>query len=212
MRQVLLGVAACVLVGCSHGHYQRAKTLGAGGDEWAIRLDGVLVLRDPSDPGGPIDGALPQGAIRYRAGVSDTVDLGVQIGTDGVELLSKFQLFERDGTRVALAPQAGGLPAGGYILRAMLPVLVGFEFGRHELTLGARAAFLGYDIQGRLGGSGAVLTMGASASGSFAISERWRLVPELGFVRPMYATDGVDSDYREAPVRVEGGLAVAVEF
>ncbi len=101
--------AAMVGSGClSIGGVQRAETLGKGHFQIALEGGGLASLdRSPT--------LQPTVDVAGRYGVHDRIDLGVRIGSTGLELQSKFLLNEPSGsTLVSLAPALPGIFLGGF--------------------------------------------------------------------------------------------------
>jgi hypothetical protein len=205
-----VGVGLSVsLVGCfSHGSYEPARTLGAGHSSVVGTLDGTFL--------GGADQVLPRGTLGYRRGLSDTMDLGAGIGSDGVSVYGKFALKTR-GTRISLAPQMTGMVFGSnqWSALAELPVLFGWGFGGdHELTLGARVGVWGFEFDGFFGDSGgALITTGTTLGATFGVGPGWRLVPEVGLTYPALAIrDDGTSNANDVFVVVQAGVGVGYVF
>jgi hypothetical protein len=176
---------AWAAMGCNAaGMVQTAQTLGKGG--WEVSVDpgvnGVFGL--------PVAGPIIHGAFRY--GVTDKVDLGLRVGSNIAEFQSKFLLTEPENPTIAvsLAPAIGAyyepLSFGLFSsLNVPVPVLIGFKFGQHELTLGPRLQNNVYFFPITDGGRFYVLSAGLSLGFAAQLGETFRMLPELSVLTPL---------------------------
>ena len=178
-----LGATGCL---SGAGMVQTAQTVGQGGYE--LSLDpGVNAYFNPSTAG-----AYPMGHVAFRYGVTDRVDLGVRLGSSLAEVQTKFLLTDpaNETIAVSLAPAAGALFTFGFNgINIVLPLLIGFKFGPHELTLGPRLqnGFVfapDLSAQSRFNLFNAGLSLGFAAP----VSEKFRILPELSILKPLAVT------------------------
>lgn len=175
---------ACSTMGCSAvGMVQTAQTLGKGG--WEVSVDpgvnGLFIVPPP--------GPVLHGSFRY--GVTDSVDLGGRVGTTFIEFQSKFLLTppEHPVIAVSIAPAVGvmfGFVALGGVpmMHATLPVLIGFKFGPHELTLGPRLQNVLFLGDTDADASAYILSGGASLGFAAQVTEKFRILPEFSVSTP----------------------------
>jgi len=167
----------------SLGGVQRADTLGKGNFQIGIEPGAWGLV---SSAGSVF---LPTVDFSGRYGIAERVDLGLRLGSTGLEFQSKFLLSEPGSPTFAmsLAPTFGGFFLGSINYAALnVPLLLGFKFGDNELTLGPRmiAQFLfGGTSAGSAGG--AVVAPGASVGFAWQVAERFALIPELTFAVPV---------------------------
>jgi len=184
------GSMGCLAIGAA----QTAQTLGAGNYEVSI---------EPGVYGAAVGGnTFPFASLNvaFRAGLTDRFDLGGRVGTTLGELQTKILLSdpENENFALSLAPAVGGFglgsSLGGFgVLSVPLPVLIGFKFGRHELTLGPRLQNL--VVFGSAGAAGAdasaaayVLMAGGSLGFGAQLTDRFRLFPEIAIAAPIYSS------------------------
>lgn len=187
-------------MGCmAIGSVQTAQTLGKGNYEVSI---------EPGVYGAAASGSVVPFAsfnVGFRVGVSDRVDLGGRVGTTLGEFQTKFLLTdpENENFALSLAPAIGGFgfgtSLGGVgVLNIPLPVLIGFKFGQHELTLGPRLQNM--FIFGSAGAgsteasaSAYVLMAGTSVGFGAQLGERFRLLPEIAIAGPIYSSSSASA-------------------
>lgn len=186
MNHAIAVLAAVVLSACvSVSSVQRADTLGAGNLQ--VGVEPGAIAQQVSVPGLFYQGVRtylpgPHLDASLRMGLTDRIDLGVRAGFSGVELQSKFMLTD-PGARftVSLAPTAGGSPAW---LTAALPVLVGINFGLHQLVLGARVQGT-WTFPDGVSATNRAVAVGGSLGLAFHVSERLTILPELALAAPV---------------------------
>ena len=212
MRLTLIATLL-TLGGCfNFGSYQSADTLGEAHHEVAVEGVGVGALATDDSV------ILPRGSVRYRAGLTDTVDLGARLGTAGVDILSKFQLTDRSDESLvfSIAPEVGGmaLDADTLVLRGQVAGLLGFGVSEAvQLVLGPRVHVWYLDVDGGLfDGQGAFLSAGLSAGAYIELGDLVRLVPEVTLVAPFVALNEDGSTFNDAFLLVEGGVALLFAF
>lgn len=182
-----VGSTGCMAIGA----VQTAQTLGEGNYEVSI------------EPGAY--GAAARGEnyttfstnVAFRFGITDRFDLGARVGSTLAEVQTKILLSDPDNDSFALslAPAIGGFGfgAGGAsigVLNIPIPVLIGFKFGQHELTLGPRiqnVVLFGSASSGSASADAGVYVLMAGGSVGFAaqIAERFRLLPEISVAAPI---------------------------
>lgn len=191
---------------------QTADTLGQGQYQFAIEPGangGSPALGQVAGAGGALFSGLrafmPHLDFAFRAGATDTVDIGFRIGTRLVEVQSKFLLTdpENPDLAVALAPSAGlgalilptargGTPIEA-VLQVSVPVLVGFKTTNgSELVIGSRVD----NFIALPGAQGYVLAAGLELGIALRVSENLRLMPDIGVTLPVFAMRENGETYR----------------
>jgi hypothetical protein len=164
------------------GMVQTAQTVGKGGSE--ISIDpGFAGIVNTSTIGPTLNAA-------YRYGITDRFDLGARLGTSIAEVQTKFLLTEpsNDTIAVSLAPAAGlllGLGGPIYAVNIPIPLLIGFKFGEHELTLGPRLQNNIYFITDNSGNMPYILSVGLSVGFAAQLTDKFRILPELSMSTPV---------------------------
>lgn len=176
------------------GAVQTAQTLGQGNYEVSI---------EPGVYGVAVNGQTPtffSMNVGARFGITDRFDLGGRVGTTFGEVQTKILLSDpaNENFALSLAPAIGGFGVGTGVasvgvLNIPLPVLIGFKFGQHELTLGPRLQNM--VVFGSAGtssdnASAAVYVLMAGASVGFAaqLADRFRLLPEIAIAGPVFTS------------------------
>lgn len=207
----LLGPAGCVTI----GHLQAPETAGKGelevgiepswyqrslGLEEDIVIPSVSTSRKVVVDGEDLNEALglregvPNLSAALRYGVADRLDLGLRLGTNGVDLLGKVQLTPRDLDEivVSVTPSMGGLYLpleGGAVstLNLQLGVLVGMKLGpKNALVFGPRIQ--SWQAQGTVDGvdvTGSYLAAGGGVGLALPIGRTVRLLPEVAMAAPL---------------------------
>lgn len=185
-----IGSTGCMAIGA----VQTAQTLGEGNYEVSI---------EPGVYGAAVAGEGSQAFslnVGFRFGVTDRFDIGGRVGTTLGEVQTKILLSDPENENFALsiAPAIGGFGFGTGVgsvgvLNIPVPVLIGFKFGRHELTLGPRIQNLVLFGSAGAGNSNAdaslyVLMAGGSVGFAAQLGERFRLLPELAVAAPIYGS------------------------
>jgi hypothetical protein len=176
------------------GAVQTAQTVGQGGYEVSI------------EPGAYGAAAAGQNTttfssnVAFRFGITDRFDIGGRVGTTLGELQTKILLSDpdNDGFALSLAPAIGGFgfgvgDASFGVLNIPIPVLIGFKFGPHELTLGPRIQNMVVFGSASAGGNSAstsvyVLMAGGSVGFAAQLGERFRLLPEIAIAAPIFGS------------------------
>lgn len=177
--------------GCAtFGTFQRAETLGKGGIAGAAEAS-VWGLG-----GEELDTTLPHVAVALRYGVTDQLDIGGRVGSNGGEVNAKVQLnAPGSAVPISLAPSLGGfaMAAEGTTIglaAVQLPLLIGVPVGEHQLVLGPRlhdwTLFGGVDGGG---GSVSLLSVGTSVGFAAQVSPGLVILPEVTVLAP-YAAIG----------------------
>ncbi|MBL8952228.1 MAG: hypothetical protein JNK82_15705, partial [Myxococcaceae bacterium] len=198
-----LAVAAS---GCiTTGNMQRAETLGRGNFEFGVEPGlwaGIITNRNAN--AGNV--YLPSLNFSARFGVSDRVDIGGRFGSGILELQTKFMLTAPESSFVlSLAPTVQGFAFGGSagagfvgvgFANIAVPLLIGFKFGPHELTLGPRVNnFLLFGGSG-VGGSAVAYAFLPGLSVGFAarVTDFFELMPEVSVALPVASAGGVSGN------------------
>jgi hypothetical protein len=181
-----LGAMGCATAGT----FQTAHTVGPGG--WEAGGDAsVLYIVDLSSD----VPYLPIPHLSGRVGVSERTELGGSVGIDGLKTYAKVQLTNVDDEGVVVSVLGGTkvlpLPANetvGALLGAEEAVLVGIPTG----DVG-QVVFVGRGAQdfGFVGENRAVLIWAGGGVGwSYQVDDRFRLMPEVGAMTPVWGVDG----------------------
>ncbi len=185
-----IGSTGCMAIGA----VQTAQTLGEGNYEVAIEPGAYGVAA-----GGENYTTFSMN-VGFRFGVTDRFDIGGRVGTTLGEVQTKFLLSDPDNDSFALsiAPAIGGFGFGTGVgsvgvLNIPVPVLIGFKFGDHELTLGPRIQNLilfGSASAGSTDASAGVYVLMAGGSVGFAaqLGSRFRLLPEIAVAAPIFGS------------------------
>jgi hypothetical protein len=139
---------------------------------------------------------MPTSEIGVRFGVAHGVDLGFTLNALTVEGNATIQLVRSQYVDLALAP-AFSLGAssnfddeGVDITTAKLPLLVGINFGRHQLVLGPTVIAQWDNASGNLSADGIpagnyhAILLGGTAAVSFSVSKSFRIMPLFGIFVP----------------------------
>ena len=185
-RSLLLAVVA-LATGCAISAGQTARTNGQGNVQVGVE-PGVL-----GAAAGGTAAVAPAMNVAVRYGVSDTMDLGGRIGTNGLEFQTKFQVTEDDGVIISPAPSvelwffaAGG--AGGGFLGVPVPLLIDVPVGDNALVIGPRVhPRLAFGAGGGAAASVFTLSGGTTIGYAAKTSEGLKIFPELGFEIPLVA-------------------------
>lgn len=208
-----IGSTGCMAIGA----VQTAQTLGKGNYEVSI---------EPGVYGAAVGGSNTpffNANVAFRFGITDRVDLGGRVGTTLAEFQTKFLLSDPDNENFALslAPSVGGFAIGTGVgsvglLSIPVPVLIGFKFGDHELTLGPRIQnvifFASADAGGSANASAGAYVLMAGGSVGFAaqLGDRFRLLPEIAIATPLVgsasASAGGSSTSSSGLVTEAGGI------
>lgn len=186
----LLFATTFLVAGCQHvGHQSSARTLDAFQSRFVVAtgaatwVDGDVVMLAPAVQ------------VRMHYGISDHVEVGISGGTDGLSILSKVALIrsqsESSGFNLALEPSLGAGSYGGKVMGTLrLPLLIGYRFGGHEITLGPRVHFSGLPAHiSSPGGSGrwpeTGLYAGGTLGGRIKTGAHFTISPEVGWLQPL---------------------------
>lgn len=186
-------LAALFASGCATiGTVQTAGTLGDGD---------VQVAMEPALWGhtGTAPFLVPHVNLAVRYGVGERFDVGARFGSSGFEITTKGQVTDpaRDGPIVSFAPSFGGASVGGGesrlgVVFLQMPVLLGIPVGAgHELVLAPKVHDW-YLFAGALGAEADanLLSVGGSVGFAARAGPRFRILPELAVVVPVYGNLG----------------------
>ena len=211
---VFAAVALGALTGCpSISTSGMARTLNQGS------MQGFV------SPGFDVLGGLtvPQVEVGGRYGVTDHIEFGAKAWFFGASLDGKFALLRapsmQGGVDLSLNPSVAyfGLGVSGTdgntgnlgLLTVQLPVLVGVNFSGHQLMIGPK--LVGHVGSGEaasgLGVStnaGQLVGVGSSLGVAFKLGEEFRLMPEITYVRYVWANGGDPA----GAFFIQGGLNV----
>jgi hypothetical protein len=214
-RLPLLLTCAPLLWGCaSLGTLQTADTVKAGHGRW--NLQGVVQAVEGREP---LEW-LPQGAVEYRHGVVDGLDIGGKLGTGVVEASVKVALMKSEDSpwRVSLMPTAGlVIPTQSRLrsrwtaqLYGALPVLVGYQTeGGSQVVLGLRPTWMDFGMKDLEDERDILWGLGASVGYAFRLSARVRLMPEVAALVPVAE---LNDGNVESPSRTNPNLQVGLAF
>lgn len=236
MRLLVMVIAAVSSMGClSASTMGLARTLNKGAVQgWASAAGGGIIASAPTASTGGVPTTTSTGTGYpmveggVRVGVSDHVELGGRLGFNGIGIEGKFGFVRSptmdSGINVSLAPQVGfvGIGVAGAfvgVVTMQLPVLIGIDFGGHELVLGPKLHNSIYFAGVSAGGSSAnavIDLLSAGASVGFAIKAGpVRLLPEVSFVVPFFASAGASASGTSGAVASGvgvGGFAFQIGF
>jgi hypothetical protein len=219
-----LWVAGVALCACAtQTGLGRATTLAPGVAQFTPALELSLVsVKNESSQGTSAPWVLL--GVGYHRGVSERVQLGARIWgfgwpnyltTLGVAFDAKFQLYRGEKWHVALAPSlkyhAVALADSPWNIFALeIPLLLGFNFGKHQLVFGLRATDT--FLTGR--GTNAInaLWVGAHMGVSWRVHRSAELMPEIGLLYSPVPFNGETADAnRNGASIIHVGLGVSIE-
>ena len=182
-------LAATLLAGCSFSTLTTASNLPEGEGQFFVAPGFTRFQRGSGE-------ALltPQVELGGRYAITDRVEVGGKIWLPGVQIDTKIGLLgvHKDGSgfNLALDPAIGylggfeGTPDGGdtlHIITMSLPVLIGWEFGDHELTLGPRIIDQVWTGGGESTMTANVVSLGMSMGFSIYVGRGVTIVPEFSY-------------------------------
>jgi hypothetical protein len=197
------------MTGCaSFSTFGLARTLNKGAIQgWVAPGGGGVVAINGRTTGG-VGYPLLEGGV--RVGVTDNIELGGRLGFNGITAEGKFGLVRPpttdSGFNLSLNPgvgfigygasaSSGTTSGGGFfgVLTFHLPVLMGIDFGGHELVIGPRA--IDQVIFGNFatssGGTSSVANIfyaGGSIGIAIKVSGGFRIMPEVAIGVPVVAS------------------------
>ncbi len=179
-----LALSTTILVasGCQHvGQQSTARTLDAFQSRVSVAVGASTWIEgDVISPGAAVQ-------ARLQYGLSDHVEVGLSGGSDGLGVMTKVALIrsasDLSGLNLAIEPSvSAGTADNTTLATARLPLLFGYRFGGHEVTLGPRVHYAWAAGSERLAGglyAGATLGMRIKTGPHFIIS------PEIGWLQPL---------------------------
>lgn len=201
----LLGLMGCATAGT----FQTAHTVGPGGWEAGGDASVLVVVDQASDY--PY---LPIPHLSGRVGVSERTELGGSVGIDGLKANVKVQLtpVHDEGVVVSVLGGTKVLPlptpdTSGVLLGAEEAVLVGIPTADvGQLVLVGRGA---QDV-GFVGSNRATLLWAGGGLGwSWQVDERFRLMPEVAAMVPLWVVDESGDGSFPQGLFVQFGLGAA---
>lgn len=181
-----------VLAGCpSISTLGLARTLDKGETQVAVSPGSYGAATAATGTSGLA--AVPQVEVAARYGVTDTFELGGKAWFLGASFDGKFSLVRSNGESgldLAINPGVGFLSATASgdlsgsvgVLTLYLPLLVGLNFGGHQLVLGPKVIDQVYFSGGQATN---VLFAGSSIGFAIKIGDGFRLLPELSVAYPL---------------------------
>lgn len=207
MRAALVAFLVCSSGCASVGVFQSAETLGK--KKWELAAELTSQAQANLSPPDALS-VYPMGALAFRYGIVDRVDLGVKFGPGGFELGTKVLLTGRDGVVVSVAPSLAGTlwaPSGLWIGTAQVsvPVLIGVRLSeRVQLVFAPRVHDSVYGLNaGQAGGTLNMLMLGG-AVGVVVKLGRFKVIPDVGVLGPPLATTTWRSDLPTGTVWGQG--------
>lgn len=220
-RLLCVALMGLVCVGCaSTSTMGLARTLNKGAVQGWVALEGGGIVV-PAASTGTSTGTgtgypMAEGGVRF--GASDHVELGARLGFNGLGLEGKFALARSptmdQGLNVSINPQIGffGVSAAGLFvgnLSMQLPVLIGIDFGGHELIFGPKLhnqTFFGSvtDASGATSGVALNLLSGGLSVGFAIKAGPVRVIPEVSGIAPFLASGAINSGGISSAVGVGG--------
>ena len=193
MRRAAL-IALIITGGCAPATSMgRARTLPAGTSELSAGLEAGLVRPNQTDMSDPRLPWMNLG-IGYRRGVASRVDMAGHAWVFGIPALytwgvgvdTKVQLVASSDPGRGWDLATGALVAyqqvrnGGtpwHAASVAVPLLAGWNLGRHQLVFGPRVGYTYVGAEGQYPIH--AWTAGASVAFAWRFGQRWELVPEL---------------------------------
>ncbi len=186
---------AMVVAGCpSVSTLGTARTLDKG--KLQVVVAPALVGAAGDVAGTVSAGALPQGELVVRYGLSERFELGAKLWVGGMGLEGKYSLLKapsmESGRDVSLGFVAAGLPVSRSIfdtevsqkfLYFQVPLLFGFNRRGSQLVVGAK--LLDAMTTGTAG-TASVFSVGGSIGYAFKVNDGVRLLPELSLAYPFF--------------------------
>ncbi len=193
--RLLLASALAGLVsaasGCSFSTLTTASNMTEGESQFIVAPG---VTRYQRSGGEPL--WVPQVELGGRYALSDQVEVGGKVWLPGVQLDCKVGLVGVDDAQqgsssrfhVALDPTVGylggfsGTPDGGNVLHILtfgLPVLLGWEFGPHELVVAPRIVDEIWTGSGADDMTANIVSLGTSVGFSWQPLPGFRVIPEV---------------------------------
>jgi len=194
--------------GCaSVGLFQSPETLGR--KNWELAAELTSQAQANLAPPDALS-VYPMGAVAFRYGLVDRVDLGVKYGPGGFELGTKVMLTGREGVVVSIAPSVAGtlwVPSGLLVGTAQVsvPVFIGVPLSqRVQLVFAPRVHDSVYGLNaGQAGGTLNMLMLGG-AVGVVVRLGRFKIIPDVGVLGPPLATTTWRSDLPTGTVWGQG--------
>jgi hypothetical protein len=199
------------MTGCaSFSTFGLARTLNKGAVQGWVAPGGGGVVAINSKASGGVGYPLLEGGV--RVGVTDNIELGGRLGFNGITAEGKFGLLRPpttdSGFNLSLNPgvgfigygastSAGSTSSGGFVgvLTFHLPILMGIDFGGHELVIGPRAidqVLFGTFSSSTAGGSASsvanIFYAGGSIGFAIKVSGGFRIMPEIAIGVPVVAS------------------------
>jgi hypothetical protein len=199
---VMVGVLTAASSCLSMGTVQTASTLGKG--NFQVSAEPGIYGASGAPGGAGAQDPIPHFDVSFRYGVTDRFDLGVRTGWSLIEAQTKVLLTppEHDWLAIAVAPTLGAAFLGGgsasgpqatiTSFNLAVPIRVGIKHLRgNEAVFGPRFNNLVF-AYGDATGSLNVYSLGVGATFGYAIAigEIFKILPELAFSVPAFATGG----------------------
>lgn len=202
-------VVGALLSGCaSVSTMGLARTLNQGAVQGWVAPEGggVVALTGASTVAGSTGVGYPLLEGGIRVGVTDHFELGARLGLSGIGLEGKIGFLRSPtmdtGINLSLNPGVTyvGFGAGPAFLGTLtfhLPVLIGIDFGGHELVLGPR--FIDQLVFAGVSGTGSatssaginVIYAGGSVGVALKVGSSLRILPEVSIGVPLVITGTV---------------------
>lgn len=198
-------VMGTLLSGCaSVSTMGLARTLNQGAVQGWVAPEGggVVALTGVSTASGATGVGYPLLEGGIRVGVTDHFELGARLGLSGIGLEGKIGFLRSPtmdtGINLSLNPGVTyvGFGAGTAFIGTLtfhLPVLIGIDFGGHELVLGPR--FIDQLVFAGITGSGSaglnVIYAGGSVGFAIKAGSSLRILPEVSIGVPVVTTGTV---------------------
>jgi hypothetical protein len=165
----------------------------------------ALVVATPGGDGQESGGSVrPMVEAGVRYGVTERIEVDGHVGTFGIAA----------GTRVQLVRSRFDLlvaPALVYTLldkpALELPVVAGWNLGRHQLIASARVVYQQHWGVGGVSGPVHFAYVGGSLGFAYQVSEHFALVPELALLTELYAQPGFTSELPNA-IGIQAGIGI----
>lgn len=228
-RLLALGILAFLplMTGCpSFSTMGLARTLNQGAIQGWVAPEGAGAI-PINRPAGVTTGGIGWPNIEggVRVGVTDRVELGGRLGFNGIMAEGKFGILRPEttdsGFNLSINPGigfigygAGSGAGGGFVgvLTFSVPILMGIDFGGHELVIGPRIIdqlLFGSFSSSSGGGASStvnVFYVGGSVGFAIKVSGGFRIMPEIAVGVPAVAASVDVGSSAFSAVIIQGGV------
>lgn len=169
---------------------------------WAAPL--ALVVATPGGDGQEAGGSVrPLVEVGARYGASDRIELDARAGTFGFGAGTRIQLLRSANIDVLVAPGLAFTLPNKPALE--LPVVAGWNFGRHQLIASVRGVYQQKWGVGGVDGPLHFAYLGGSLGFAWQIWEHVAVMPELALLTELWSPPGFTSELPNA-VGIQAGI------